>query len=275
MGLRINTNLAAIAAQRQLVKSNRELEGTMKALASGRKYDKTVGNSGDFAISEHLRGQVAGLKAARVNAENAHSFIQVAEGGLNEQNNIVVRLRELAVQAASDTYSDREREMLDYEFQALVQEFDRIAQTASFGSNKVLSGEEKEYEFQVGAYGKEENIITYKSDTDTRASSLNIDSLNVRDKSDARDALENVDEALNKISDARAQFGAIQSRLQHVVDHNNVQIENLSAAKSRIGDTDVAEAASDMYKQQALQQYQMQILSHANQYPLHLIKLVA
>lgn len=274
MGLRINTNLSSLAAQRQLSQTQRNLGVAMKQLASGSRYaDMSVG-AADFAVAEHLRGQISGMKAARFNAQNATSFIQVAEGGLNEQNNILVRQRELAIQAASDTFSDSEREMIDQEFQQLGQEFDRIAKTTTFGSHKLLAGEDKEFEFQVGAYGGQENIVKYTSDTNTTSSGMGVDGLNVASKSDARSALEDIDDALGKIAKARANFGAMQSRLESVDNNAGVQIENLQEAHSRLADTDVAEAVSEVYKNQALQQYQMQVLSQANAMPGTIVKLI-
>jgi flagellin len=247
----------------------------MKQLASGSRFaDMTVG-SADFAIAEHLRGQISGMKAARMNTQNATSFVQIAEGGLNEQNNILIRQRELAVQSASDTFSDTEREMINQEFQQLSQEFDRIAKTTTFGSHKLLAGESKEYEFQVGAYGGSENIIKYKSNTDTTSSALSVDGIDVNDKSDARSALSDIDSALQKIAEARANFGAMQSRLESADSNAGLQIENLEAAHSRIADTDVAQAVSEMYKNQALQQYQLQVLGQANQFPANIMKFVA
>jgi flagellin len=275
MGLRINTNLASIAAQRQLSLSSKSLESSMKQLASGSRFADMTQGGGDFAIAEHLRGQIRGMKAARFNAQNANSFIQVAEGGLNEQNNILIRQRELAIQAASDTFSDNEREMLDQEYQQLNQELDRIAKTTTFGSHRLLMGEEKQYEFQVGAYGGAENIITYDSDTNTTASALDVAGNGVADKSDARSAVESIDEALQTIAQARANFGAMQSRLDSVDNNAGVQIENLEAAHSRLADTDVAEAVSTMYKQQALQQYQLQVLGKANQFPSNIVNMIA
>lgn len=274
MGLRINTNLASIAAQRQIGKSQRESEGSMKALASGNRFDNPNESSADYSISEHLRGQIAGMKAGQRNAESAQSFIQVAEGGLNEQNNLLLRMRELAVQAASDNFSDTEREFLNTEFAQLQQELDRIALTTQFGSQKLLAGEEREYEFQVGAYGGEDNIIKYTADANTRAGELGVDNLNVLDKSDARDSLEEVDEALTKIASARSNFGAIDSRMNSAINHAGVQVENLEAAKSRLADTNIAQAASDMYRHQAIQQYQISILNEANRFPGSVIRLI-
>jgi len=274
MGLRINTNLASIAAQRQIGLSQRQSEGSMRALASGNKFANPDESSADYSIAEHLRGQIAGMKAGQKNAENAQSFIQVAEGGLNEQNNLLIRMRELAVQAASDTFSDQEREFLNSEFEQLQQEVDRIALTTQFGSQKLLAGQDRDYDFQVGAYGGPENVIKYKSETNTRAGELGVDSLTVLDKSDARDSLETIDEALGKIAQARSNFGAIDSRLNSTINHAGVQVENLEAARSRIADTNIAQAVSDMYRNQALQQYQISILSEANRFPGSVIRLI-
>lgn len=275
MGLRINTNLASLAAQRQISLSQRQNEGSMKALASGNRFDNPNESSAEYSIAENLRGQIAGVKAGRLNAENAQSFVQIAEGGLNEQNNLLIRMRELAVQAASDTFSDNEREMLQMEFEQLQKEVDRIAQTTQFGSNKLLVGASKEYEFQVGAYGGAENIVKYKSDADTRAGALDVESLDVGSKSGARDSLETIDSALQKIAGARASFGAIQSRLDSTISHAGIQEENLQNAHSRIADTNIAQAVSDMYRAQAMQQYQISVLNEANRFPGSVIRLIA
>ncbi len=274
MGLRINTNLPSLAAQRQIGLSQRQNEGAMKALASGNRFDDNNESSADHSIAEQIKSQLAGTKAGLKNAENSQSFIQVAEGGLNEQNNIVIRLRELAVQAASDTLSDDERKFVNTEFQQLSAEVDRIAQSTKFGSQKLLAGQGKEYDFQVGAYRGAENVIKYSGTTDTRASELGVDSMNVESKDDALEALEGLDTSLMKIAEARSNFGAAQSRLDSALNHSGMMVENLSAAHSRIADTNIAEAASKMYRQQALQQYQISILDQANRFPGSVIRLV-
>lgn len=275
MGLRINTNLGSIAAQRQLVQSQRHIEKNTKQLASGSRFADMTEGSGDFAIAEHLRGQIKGMRVAKFNAENAISFVQVAEGGLNEQSNILIRMRELAVQAASDTFSGNEREMLSLEFNQLRSEFDRVAKTTQFGSHRLLAGDEKEYQFQVGAYAGDENVIRYVSNTNTTAGELGISGLEVSDRDDALDSLADIDEAIVELGKARANFGAVQSRLESVVNNSSVQIENLEAAKSRIADTDFAQAVSDMFKNRALQQYQIAVLAQANQAPENVLRLLA
>lgn len=274
MGLRINTNLAANAVHRLISKSQRETVSTMKQLASGNRFADISENAGDYAISEQLRGQIASQKAARRNADNAISFAAIAEGGLNEQTNILIRLREISIQSASDTFDDREREMLDMEFQQLNLELDRIAKSTQFSSQKLLAGDEKEYEFHIGAYGEEEDIVRYKSDTNTTTAALGTNGLGVSDKQDARDSLETIDEALEKLAFARAGFGAIQSRLSTVVNNSDVQIENLEAARSRIADVDIAETYSKMTKNAVLGQYQAAVLAQANQLPHTVLRLL-
>lgn len=274
MSLRINTNLASLSAQRNLAQSQRKLETVMKQLATGSRFADPSEGAGDHAVSEHLRAQVKGQKAARVNAENAIGFVQVAEGGLNEQNNILIRLREIAIQSASDTFSDTEREMMDLEFQQLITEVDRIAKTTQFGSTKLLAGDSKQMEFQVGAYGTSNDVVKFSSNANTTSSALDVSGLSVSDKSDARDSLEYIDDALTTIASNRASFGAIQSRLQSVVGNSDIQIENLEGARSRIADTDFAGATSELFKQQALGQYQISILAQANQFPQSVLRLI-
>lgn len=274
MSLRISTNMAALAAARGLSQSQRSIERSMKQLASGSRFSDASVGAGEFAISERLRGQISGVRSGRDNADFAYQFVAVAEGGLSEQNNILVRMRELAIQAASDTLSDQEREFLDYEFQNLNQEVDRIAQTTRFGSQKLLMGDGSSLEFQVGPYKGEENLIRYHSITNTTSRELDIEGLEVADKGDARDSLEAIDEALGKIGEARAYFAAISSRLQAVSANAGVQLENLSAAQSRLADTDIAEAVSEMTRHQILQQFQTSVLAQANQIPTMALKLL-
>jgi len=275
MGLRINTNVPSLAAQRAITQNTVKTDRAMRQLATGSRFADITEGAGDFAIAETLKGQVKGMEAARRNADNAISFVQVAEGGLNEQNNILIRMRELSVQAASDTFSDVEREMMSHEFNHLKEEFDRVAQTTTFGSQKLLSGSSKEYEFQVGANKGSDNIVKYTSDTNTTGSELGVDSLEVSDKSLAQDSLESIDTALLAIGKARASYGAVQSRFDHIVSYQSEQIVNLEDARSKIADTDFAKAYSDVTRGMALQQYQMAMLSTANQFPGNVIKLIA
>ena len=275
MGLRISTNVASLMTQRSLSKTSKDLEVSMKQLASGSRFADPRESSAELGISEHLRGQAAGLRAATRNAETADSFAQIAEGGLSEQNNILIRMRELAIQSASDSFGSQERQLLQEEFSELAKEFDRIAQSTRFGDQKLLAGDNKSYEFQVGANQGAENIVSYNLKANTTASELNIDGLSVSDKSDARDALDDIDKALNSLAQARAGFGALQSRMESVVNHASSQAIAVEEARSRMADTDVAQAVSQMYRSQALQQYQISVLTEANSYPGKILRLIA
>lgn len=266
MGLRIQTNLASISAQRQLTTQQGRLEHAQMALASGSRIVKAADDAAGLSISENIRGQVQGIKMARNNSYNAQSLIQVSEGGLNEINNILIRLRELGVQSASDTVSDVERSFLDQEAQQLTQEADRIAKSTRFGNKTLLDGSGEELEFHVGPFADyDQNVIKYKVSADATAGTLGFEGLSVADKGGARDALGQVDEAIVKIGQMRADFGAVQSRLQSTTSNLDIQYENLSAAKSRIRDADVAYESAEMASASVLQQASVAVLAQANQ----------
>lgn len=274
MGLRISTNLPSISAQRVLEKQAKRMSHATQALASGSRIVQAADDAAGLSISEFLKGQTRGIAMARNNAFNAGSSIQIAEGGLNEINNILIRLRELGIQGASDTIGDKERAFLNEETKQLLEEADRIANTTQFGSSKLLDGSGGEMEFHVGAFSGEENVIKYTNSTDARASALGIDSISIDSKASARDSLETVDKALQTIGEMRANFGSIQSRLNATVSNLDVQFENLTAANSRIRDTDVAKETADMASAQVLQQAAVSVLSQANQFPSVALRLI-
>lgn len=274
MGLRIQTNMGSISAQRVLSVQQKRAEHATAALASGSRIVRAADDAAGLAISENIRGQTRGIAQARNNAFNAVSAIQVSEGGLNEISNILIRLRELGVQAASDHIGERERGFLNLEATQLVEEADRIAKTTVFGDKKLLDGSGGRMEFQVGAFGNKDNIISYDLNSNATASELGIDGLTVDTKGDARAALGTVDEALVKVSSMRANFGAVQSRLDSTVSNLDIQFENLTAANSRIRDTDVAKESSEMMSANVLQQAAVSVLAQANQTPAVALKLL-
>ena len=275
MGLRISTNMASISAQRTLSKQQLRMEKSQSALASGSRITKAADDAAGLAISENLRGQIAGIKMARNNAFNAQSLIQVSEGGLNEISNILIRLRELGVQSASDTVSDVERSFLDQEAQQLTAEADRIAKSTKFGNKALLDGSGEEMEYHVGPFADEaQNVIKYKISADATTSTLGVDGVSISDKDGARSTLESVDEALVKIGQMRADFGAVQSRMQATTSNLDVQYENLSAAKSRISDADIAYESAEMTSAQILQQASIGVLAQANQNGSAALKLI-
>ena len=275
MSLRIGTNVAAIAANRNLTRNSEDMQSSLQRLSSGNRIVRPGDDAAGFAISEELRGQAKGLQQARRNADNAIGLIQVAEGGLSEQNNIVVRLREIAVQAASDTVSNDEREFLDTEFQTLIAESDRIAQSTRFGQKQLLVGSNENFDFYVGTSGDPgTDVISYKLDANTRASELGISGASVDSKSSAESFLQDVDESLMKLAKTRAGFGAIQGRLEIAGNNLDVQNENVIAARSRIADVDVAEESSNLARAQVLSDIGVAVLSQANQQPARALKLL-
>ncbi len=274
MGLRISTNVASLAAQRQLGQSEARTEHAMRALASGSRIVSAGDDAAGFAISEGLRGQASSLQQAKSNSENAKGLIQVAEGGLNEQNNILIRLRELAIQSASDTVSDEERGYLNTEYTQLTKENDRIAKTTSFGKKNLLQGENQDYEFHLGTQNTEQDIIRYKLDANTTSSALGIEGLTITDRDDAKSNLGDIDNALSKISKTRAGFGAIQSRLEIASNNLDLQHENVVAARSRIIDADVGHEVSELAQGQILKEFGIAVLAQANQNPAKALKLL-
>lgn len=274
MGFRIGTNIASIAAQRNLDRSASQTLRASRALSSGSRINNPGDDAAGFAIAESLRGQAASLRQARRNSDDATGFIQVAEGGLNEQNNILVRLRELAVQSASDTVGDDERGFLDTEFQNLIAEFDRIAKTTMYGRKQLLTGANQQYEFHLGAGNSQDDVISYKLDTDTRANSVDIAGNDVLDKSGAKSAITAIDTAMLTIAKARSGFGAMQSRFEIASNNLAIQEENILAARSRIADADVAAEVSNLTQGQVLQDFGTAVLAQANQLPQKALKLL-
>lgn len=274
MGLRISTNMPSISAQRVLTTQQARMEKSTQRLASGSRIVNASDDAAGLAISESLKAQIRGIGQARNNAFNAGSAIQVSEGGLNEINNILVRLRELGVQGASDNIGDKERGFLNEEAKQLIQESDRIAKTTRFGDKRLLDGSGGEQTFHVGPFADEENTIKYSLSTDARVSALGFDGVDVSDKESAKDSLAMVDEALDKLGAMRANFGSIQSRLNSTVANLDVQNENLSAANSRIRDTDIAKETSEIASAQILQQSAVSVLAQANSFPNVALKLI-
>ncbi len=274
MGLRINTNISSISAQRQLGTQQKRNSHALAAISSGSRIVQAADDAAGLSISENMRGQIRGIKMARYNAENSVSLIQVSEGGLNEVSNILIRLRELGVQAASDTVSDVERGFLNMEATQLVEEADRIAKTTRFGNKQLLDGSGEELQFHVGPFAGPENVIKYKVNADATGSTLGYDSIQVDSKDNARDTLGKVDKAINQIGKLRADFGAVQSRMNSTVSNLDVQYENLSAANSRLRDADIAHESAEIASSSILQQAAVGVLAQANTSGAQALKLI-
>lgn len=267
MGLRINTNVASLNAQRNLMGTKWGLDKSLEKLSSGYRINRAGDDAAGLAISENLRAQIRGLKQASRNAQDGVSLVQVAEGGLNEVSTILIRLRELAVQAASDTIGPVERQFLNVEYDQLVSEIDRIADGTEFNGTQLLSGTGSILDFQVGTRN-DPNIDRLSFDAskaDANSAALGVNLTSVADKASAQNSLAAVDQAIVSVSAMRADFGAIQNRLQSTIGNLAVSVENLSAANSRIRDVDIAEETAEMTKNNILLQAGTSVLAQANQ----------
>lgn len=276
MGMRISTNVASISAQKSLVGSQREIQKSFTQLASGSRITKSSDDAAGLAISENLKSNLRSIAQAGRNSNDGISLIQTAEGGLGEISNILTRMRELGIQSASDSVSDKERNLLDKEVQQLKAEVERIAQTTKFGNQELINGNGKMYEFQVGIYNNpDEDRINFDSSmSDATTANLAIDSFDFTSKEGAQEALSTIDDAQSTVNGFRANLGAIQNRLQATFENTQTMYENVSAANSRIRDTDVAQASSELTRNNILLQASVSTLAQANQIPAQAMKLI-
>ncbi len=267
MGFRVSTNIAAINAQRNLNVNQRGIDSSLSKLASGSRINKAADDAAGLAISENLKGQIRSARQASRNANDGISMVQTAEGGLNEIGNIITRLRELGIQAASDTIGDVERAFVDKEVQQLKDEMQRIAQVTTWGKTKLLDGTSPDFDYQVGVFNNEfEDRITFKaSENIATLDELGLDGLDYTNKEGAQEALESLDSAQSHVNGVRANLGALQNRLVSTVENLAVAEENLSAANSRIRDTDVANESAELTRNNILLQAATSTLAQANQ----------
>lgn len=276
MGFRINTNISSIAAQRSLGVTNRETESTLAKLSSGSRINKTSDDAAGLAISEKLKANIRSLKQADRNANDGVSMVQTAEGGLNEVSSILTRMRELAVQTASDTVTDVDRSFTNMEYQNLKQELERISQVTEFNGQKLLDGQGKKYDFQVGANNDMfQDRISYDSQfVNARMDNLGVNELDVGTKEGSQESLASVDHAIEQVSGYRAFLGAIQNRLISTSNNLQVSVENLSQANSRIRDVDYAEASAQNARNSILNSAGTSVLAQANMNGQNALKLI-
>jgi flagellin len=246
-------------------------------LSSGERITRASDDAAGLAISEKLRGHIRGLRQAKRNSDDGISLIQTAEGGLNEISSIIIRLRELSIQAASDTVGDTERGFSNIEFQNLLEEVQRISQGSEFNGRKLLNGSGGVVEIQVGIHNDPTNDrIKYdSSSTDSTIESLGLTGEAINNKEGAQLSLAKLDDALLRVNGTRANLGALQNRLQSASNTIAITEENFSAANSRIRDVDVASETADMAKNNILAQAGVSVLAQANQAPNFALKLLS
>ena len=271
MGVRINTNVEAINAQRNLSMTALNLAKSIERLSSGLRINRAADDAAGLSISEKLRGQVRGLNQAVRNAQDGISLIQTAEGALNETHSILQRMRELAVQAANDTLTSTDRDAIQQEVDVLVEEIGRISDTTEFNTQKLLNGDFSNKLFHIGA--NKDQAITVSIAT-MSASALTVSSLTVSSQPFANDAIATIDTAITAVSTERSKLGAVQNRLEHTIANLAVASENLTSSESRIRDLDLAAETVAFTKNQILQQAGTAILAQANQSPQAVLQLL-
>ena len=274
MGLRVNTNVTSINAQRNLSTVTERLGNNFRRLSTGLRISSAADDAAGLAISERLRSQVRSLEQGKRNANDGISLVQTAEGALNEVSSILTRLRELAIQSSNGSVSNADKETLDEEFQSLVSEVNRIGRSTEFNGIKLLDGSSTSVNFQVG-FGTTTNIDTLAvSLAAALSTSLALQSLDIGSGGVTTTAITNIDAAINKISSLRGSLGAIQNRLGSTINNLAIQVENLSSAESRIRDVDVAYETAQLTRNNILQQASISVLAQANAQPQSALQLL-
>ncbi|MBT5869873.1 MAG: flagellin FliC [Nitrospinaceae bacterium] len=285
MPVRIFSNIASINAQRILGTNNDRLAKSVERISSGLRINRGADDAAGLAISEALRSDVRGLRQAVRNANDGISLINVAEGALNEQSSILIRLRELASQAATGTVGSTERQTIQLEFTSLSKEIDRIAATTQFNGQGLVDGSlassvstANQVLIQVGIDSGSNSRINLNTEialTAITSTSLAIDVLSVTSAANALTALDNINSAISIVTQSRGKVGAVQNRLTRSVANISVSIENLQAAESAIRDADIAEEVATLTRNQILVQASTAMVGQANLIPQSILQLLA
>jgi flagellin len=308
MGLRVKTNVDALVAQRRLGETRKQLGESIEKLSSGLRINKSADDAAGLAVSESIRSRVASLNVAKRNASDGISYIQVAEGGLNEVTNAMIRMRELAMQAASDTLGPRERSFLDKEFMQLRDEVGRMIDSTEFNGSKVLKAGDGDKPIQifVGASNraadaagnlpnidleKDPDVLTIKLD-DLSNLQTAIEAVTAGDMSilgggeleraaqelgptgDTNELFSTLDTALNAVAAYRATLGSVQSRINSTIANIDISNENLQAAQSRIRDVDYATETAKFTQANILSSAGVSVLTHASAAPEAVLQLL-
>ncbi len=276
MGLRINTNVQAIAAQRHLIQNSDGLKRSVERLASGTRITRAADDAAGLAISESMRGQIRSVRQNVRNANDGIGLVQTAEGGLTEIANVLIRFRELSIQSASDTIGDTERGFIDKEVNQLSSEVQRIAASTEFNGKKILSGEAGPLEFQVGPNNNpDHDRFTFDTGKiNASLGALGIDGISVATKESAQDNLGKIDEAIKVLNGNRAELGAVQNRMQSTINNLRTYDENLTSSESQIRDLDMATETSELVRRNILANSGVSVLSQANQNAQLALKLL-
>lgn len=269
--MRINNNVMAMNAHRQLGANQTAGAKSMEKLSSGLRINRAGDDAAGLAISEKMRGQIRGLNQASRNAQDGISLIQTAEGALNESHSILQRMRELAVQSASDTNTDEDRVELQKEVTALIAELDRIGNNTEFNTQALLDGSFTDMEIHIGANAGQSLTVGI---VDMTASGLTVDGVDISDQTGANGAITTINNAIETLSAERSTLGAWQNRLEHTISNLSNASENLQAAESRVRDVDMAAEMMEFTKSNILNQAATAMLAQANMAPQSVLQLL-
>lgn len=277
MGFRISTNISSLNGQRSLATSQKVINDSYNQLSSGSRINEAGDDAAGLAISEQFKAEIHSNRQANRNANDGISMVQTAEGGLNEISNIVTRLRELGMQAASDTIGNTERSMVNVEVNNLKNEIQRIAKTTRWQENTLLDGTAPNIDLQVGIFNNSfEDRITFRSgDNSATLDALDLTNIDFATKEGAQRALGMLDEAHTRVNSTRASIGALQNRLISTSSNLSIQEESMAASNSRIRDTDVAHSTSELTRNTVLLNSGTATLAQANQTPGMALKLIS
>ena len=284
MPIRIFNNTASINAQNLLGQNNSRLSNSVERISSGLRINKAADDAAGLAISEGLRSDIRSLRQAVRNSNDGVSLINIAEGALNEQSGMLIRLRELASQAATGTTGSTERATIQLEFNALRNEIDRITNTTRFNDQNLIDGSlassvssANQIFIQVGIDNNANSRINLNEQLDLTAitvSALSIDSLSVTSAGGALTALEAINTAIGSVTAVRGQVGSVQNRLVRTISNLNISVENLQAAESQIRDADIAEEVALLTRNQIMVQAATAMVGQANLIPQSVLQLL-
>ena len=285
MAIRIFNNPASTNAQRLLGENNNRLAQSVERISSGIRINKASDDAAGLAVSEGLRSDIRALRQAVRNANDGVSLINIAEGALNEQSSMLIRLRELSSQAATGTVGSTERATIQLEFNALRSEIDRISSTTAFNGQNLVDGSlassvssANQILIQVGTDNSVNSRINLNKDIDLQAvtvSALSIDSLSVTSANGALTALDSINNAIASVAATRGKVGAVQNRLARTISNISISVENLQAAESQIRDADIAEEVAMLTRNQIMVQASTAMVGQANLIPQSILQLLA
>ena len=282
--MRIQHNVTALNAHRNLTNNNSAVSKSLEKLSSGYRINRAGDDAAGLAISEKMRAQITGLQTAQKNAEDGVSLVQTAEGALTEVHSMLNRMVELATQSANGTYSTENRAEMQKEINALNDEIDRIGATSNFNGTKLFDGKTTEIALHVGESSSDDNTLkvtlaamnasSIKGKVGTATKNVDLTAIDLTTVKGAKSAIDNINDAIDVISSMRSDFGALQNRLEHTINNLGVQTENITAAESRIRDVDMAKEMMAYTKNNILVQASQAMLAQANQVPQGVLQLL-